>query len=168
MTARAASMVLPGPRLPQLSTDRGASPESRVVWMAVLSVERSAWDTEQSHVRRQRDLALAEAFHECSEPDWDGYGAEPANELSMKWTKRVLSTFPDCLGVPDIVFEPDGDAGLEWWRGPDRVLSVSVGRNGELRYAARLNATRVIGTEVFADGLPRRLVEAALELVEQG
>ena len=166
MTARAASMVLPGPRFPHLSTDRGASRESHVVCRAIRSVERSAWDTEQSYVLRQRDLALAEAFHECSQPDWDGYGAEPASELSMGWARKVLSTPPDCLGVPDIAFEPDGDAGLEWWRGPDRVLSVSVGRNGELRYAARLNAARVIGTEVFADGLPKRLVEAAYELVE--
>jgi len=84
----------------------------------------------------------------------------------MGWARQVLAAFPSTLGVPDIAFEPDGDAGLEWWLGPDRVLSVSVGRNGELRYAARLNAVRVIGTEMFADGLPKRLVEAALELVE--
>ena len=166
MTARAASMVLPGPRFAQWSTDRGTSREARTVWMAILAVERSAWDTEQSHVRRQRDLALAEAFQECSQPDWDGYGAAPANESSTAWARKVLSAFPDCLGVPDIAFEPDGDAGLEWWRGPDRVLSVSVGRNGELRYAARLNASRAIGTEIFADGLPKRLVQAAYELVE--
>ena len=69
MTATAASMVQPGPRFTHLSTDRGASREAHVVWMAILAVERSAWDTEQSHVRRQRDLALAEAFHECSQPD---------------------------------------------------------------------------------------------------
>ena len=140
------------------------SRESHVVRREIRSVERSAWDTEQRHVRRQRDLALAEAFHECSQPDWDGYGAAPADELSRKWTRKVLAAFPTRLGVPEIAFEPDGDAGLEWWRGPDRVLTVSVGRNGELRYAARLNATRVIGTGMFADGLPKRLVETALKL----
>lgn len=166
MTASAASVVLPGPRLGHRSTDRGASREAHVIQRAIRSVERRAWDTEQSHVRRQRDWALVEAFHECSQADWDGYGAAPANQLSMARAREVLAAFPDCLGVPDIAFEPDGDAGLEWWRGPDRVLSVSVGRNGELRYAARLNAARVIGTEVFADGLPKRLVEAAYELVE--
>ena len=112
-----------------------------------------------------RDLALLEAFCDCSESDWDGYGAAPANALSMEWARKVLEALPSCLGVPEVAFEPDGDAGLEWWRGPDMVLSVSVGRNGELRYAARLNAARTIGTEIFADGLPKRLVEAAYELV---
>ena len=128
-------------------------------------VERSAWCTEQSHIQRQREISLTNAFLDCSEPDWDGYGAAAANGLSMLWAKKVLAAFPSSLGVPEIAFEPDGDAGLEWWRGPGRVLSVSVGRNGELRYAARFNAARIIGTEMFADGLPKRLVEAAYELI---
>jgi len=162
----AASVVLPRSGFLQWSTDRGISNEARTVRQRVAAVETSAWRTEQSRLRRQRQQALDEAFSECSQPDWDGYGAAPASELSMGWARQVLAAFPSTLGVPDIAFEPDGDAGLEWWLGPDRVLSVSVGRNGELRYAARLNAVRVIGTEMFADGLPKRLVEAALELVE--
>ena len=127
-------------------------------------MERSGWSTDQNRVRRERESALDEAFQNCSETDWDGYGAAPADALSRKWARKVLAAFPTRLGVPEIAFEPDGDAGLEWWRGPDRVLTVSVGRNGELRYAARLNAARVIGTGMFADGLPKRLVETALKL----
>lgn len=149
----------------QWSTNRGTSREACEMLTLTTAAQRSAWRTEQSHIRRQREIALAEAFRDCSVPDWDGYGAAPANELSMWWTKQVLAAFPSSLGVPEIAFEPDGDAGLEWWCGESRVLSVSVGRNGELRYAARLNAVRVIGTEVFADGLPKRLVETAYDLV---
>lgn len=58
-----------------------------------------------------RESALEAAFRDCSEPDWDGHGAVPANEFSKAWAKRVLAAFPAELGVPDIVFEPDGDAG---------------------------------------------------------
>ena len=162
----AASVVHPRSSYRQGSTDRAITKEARTVWMAHLAVELSAWLTEQSYVRRQREFVLDEAFRDCSEPGWDGYGAAPANALSMVWARKVLTAFPNDLGVPEIAFEPDGAAGLEWWRGPDRVLTVSVGRNGELRYAARLNAARVVGTEVFADGLPKRLAEVAYELVE--
>ena len=130
----------------------------------IRDVEGSDWRTGQSRVRRERESALDEAFQNCSEADWDGYGAAPADELSREWARKVLAAFPIRLGVPEIAFEPDGDAGLEWWRGPDRVLTVSVGRNGELRYAARLNGARVIGAGMFADGLPKRLVETALKL----
>lgn len=166
MTPRTASVIQPGPTFRQSSTDRGISTEAHIVLLLIQDVERRAWYTEQSRVRHQRESALDETFLDCSEADWDGYGAAPANELSKEWARRVLATLPIRLGVPEIAFEPDGDAELEWWRGPDRVLTVSVGRNGELRYAARLNAARVIGTEMFADGLPQRLVETALELVD--
>lgn len=159
-------MAVPVPRFLQWSTDRAVTKEARTVRRGIQAAERSAWRTEQSRVRRARELALDEAYRECSEPDWDGYGATPADEMSMYWARQVLLALPTRLGVPETVFEPDGAAGLEWWGGPDRVLSVSVGGNGEVRYAARLNGARVIGTEMFADGLPKRLVEAAFELVE--
>lgn len=123
--------------------------------------------SEQNDVHGERESALERAFHECSQANWDGYGAEPANEAAMEWARKVLAALPRRVGVPEIAFEPDGDAGLEWWRGPDKVLSVSVGSDGELRYAARLNTARIVRTEVFAHGLPRHLVETALELANQ-
>lgn len=165
MTPNALSVLLPAGGITQWTTDRGASKEARAMLTMAREAQRSVWRTEQSYIQRQREIALTDAFHDCSEPNWDGYGAAPANGLSMWWAKQVLAAFPRRLGVPEIAFEPDGDAGLEWWQGPTRVLSVSVGRNGELRYAARLNAARIIGTEMFADGLPKRLVEAAYDLV---
>lgn len=122
--------------------------------------------SERSRIRHERESALDRAFEDCSGADWDGYGAAPADELSREWASKVLAAFPTRLGVPEVAFEPDGDAGLEWWRGPGRVLTVSVGRNGEIRYAARLNSARIIGTGMFADGLPQRLAETAIKLVE--
>ena len=122
--------------------------------------------SEQCRVRRERESALEAAFRECSQADWDGYGAAPANERSVEWARRVLAAIPLRVGIPEIAFEPDGDVGLEWWRGPDRVLSVSVGENGQIRFAARLNGDRITGSEMFAGGSPRRLVETALKLVQ--
>ncbi len=117
-------------------------------------------------VRRERESALEEAFRECSQADWDGYVAAPANERSTEWARRALDAFPPHLGVPEIAFEPDGDVGLEWWRASDRILSVSVGTNGEVRYAARLGGARLVGAVMLTDGLPQRLVDTALKLVQ--
>ena len=107
----AASVVHPSPSYRQGSTDRGITKEARTVWMAILAAELSAWLTEQSYVRRQRELALDESFRDCSQPDWDGYGAAPANALSMEWARKVLTAFPSDLGVPEIAFE-----GTSRWR----------------------------------------------------
>ena len=130
------------------------------------AAERNVRSAEQDHVQRECQLALEEAYRECSEPDWDGYGAAPADEISMRWASKVLLALPAGLGVPEAAFEPDGAASLEWWHGPDRTLSVSIERNGEIRYPGRLNGARVVGTEMFVHGLPRRLLEALSELVE--
>ena len=165
MTPGALDVFRPTGGITHLTTDRGASREALTMLAFASAMQRSTWRTEQGHIQRQRQIALSEAFRDCSEPDWDGYGAAPASDLSTWWAQQVLAAFPSRLGVPEIAFEPDGDAGLEWWRGPSRVLSVSVGRNGELRYAARLNAARIIGTEMFADGLPKRLVDTAYDLI---
>lgn len=108
---------------------------------------------------------MRETFQDCSQPDWDGYGADPADPRAAAWGADVLDVFPDGLGVPEIAFEPDGAAGFEWWRGPDKTLAVSVGPDGEVSFAARLGNDQVSGTAVFADGLPSDLVAAAYRLL---
>lgn len=119
-----------------------------------------------ARLQRDRQTALEEAFDDCSQENWDGYGAAPANELSMKWARRVLAAFPLRLGIPAIAFEPNGDAGFEWWQGADRVLAIGIGPNGEVGYAARLNDARVTGTEIFADGISQRLTDLANKLFD--
>lgn len=153
---------LAGNSLPTgLKTFRPQPPE--VLVLRTESPTRTAPPTRS--LQRQREIALDEAYRDCSAPDWDGYGAAPANELSMSWAKQVLAALPRRLGVPEIAFEPDGDAGLECSLGPNKALSISIGCNGELRYAVRLDAATVIGTGVFADSLPKRLVEATEDLI---
>ncbi len=61
------------------------------------------------------------------------------------------------LGLPRVSFDPDGDALLEWRWSSDRSLDLSVGGNGELRYAARVGSARVTGIEPFAEASPTGL-----------
>ncbi len=117
-------------------------------------------------VQLARQEALARAQHDCAEPNWDGYGAAGADRRSARWARRVLGDLPTSLGVPEVAFEPDGDAGFEWWWAPDTVLAVSVGKDGEVRYAARVAGRSVSGAGMFADGLPSDLLAVARELLQ--
>ena len=164
----AMTAVMPGLRFPRWSTDRGVSRESQVVGRKAARIgqdDRGAWSGERAQLRERRREALREAFQDCSQPNWDGYGADPADPWAAAWGADVLDAFPDGLGIPEIAFEPDGAAGLEWWRGPDKTLAVSVGPDGEVSFAARLGNDRVSGTAVFADGLSNDLVAAAYRLI---
>lgn len=109
--------------------------------------------------------ALIDAFRDCGQPNWDGYGAAPADPSAAAWAAAVLNALPNCLGVPEVAFEPDGAAGIEWWRGPDHNLAVSVGPDGKVSFAARLGRKQVSGTGDFADGLPSDLSAAAYRLI---
>jgi len=100
-------------------------------------------------------------------PDWDGYGSAPANPLSAAWAEKIVVAFPPDLGIPQFSFDSEGEALLEWNVASDRVLNVSVGADGELRYAARISGFKSTGIEIFADALPAGLVETACRLVCQ-
>ncbi len=109
--------------------------------------------------------ALATVFVECSVPDWDGYGAKPANVSSLAYAFKFLKHLPPEFPEPDISVDPDGEIALEWHQSPRSVFSVSVSPLGELTYAGlysglfgRRNKTHGVETPV-ADAIPVSILE---------
>ena len=152
---------------PWSGTDRGATPEAQAIPRKVTALAESFLAAEHGSCVRQSREALAEAVEECSVPDWDGYGAAPANPMSASWAERIVGAFPASLGlgVPHFSFDPEGDALIEWMVRRDRMLTLSVGADGEIRYAARISGFKRTGIEIYADTLPQDLVETARRLV---
>ena len=56
--------------------------------------------------------------------------------------------------MPSIGAEPDGQITVEWYRSPQRTLSVSISPDGELHYAALLGSAKTCGTEPFTGAVP--------------
>ncbi len=133
----------------------------------VAAIEETYTDLAADSWRRRTGReALAEAFQECSAPDWDGYGASPADPLSASWACDVVAPLLPILGLPHYSFDPDGDVLLEWHLAEDRVLDLSVGANGEVRYSAVIGGSRMTGIEQFAEGLPLGLLSVARGLAQ--
>jgi len=131
----------------------------------VVKALENLWSTETVGAPLQaRRLALAEAVRECSEPDWDGYGAAAASQLSVDWANRVLEALPVKVPSPEVAFSPDGDVVLEWSPSTGRMLSVSIGGAGELRFALRTPSTKLTGIETFSDELPSGFAQALSSL----
>lgn len=150
-----------------LGTDRAFSAEGIGLTARVADAIRDLWTSETvGGPVRARHVALREAVDDCAEPNWDGYGAEPANELSAAWAEQVLAALPGDVPTPEVAFDPSGDTLLEWAPARGRMLSLSVGRTGELRFALRTPAGKLTGIEVFADELPGGLAHALKALVE--
>lgn len=78
--------------------------------------------------------ALETLSVECSEPDWDGYGAEPISGNTIQRaieTTRAVRLHPSW---PTPAGEPDGGIGLEWYRSRDHACHVSVGPGEPVHY----------------------------------
>lgn len=145
----------------QVGTDRAFSPEGTELTAKVVAALESLWATETVGAPLQaRRFALAEAVHECSEPNWDGYGAAAASQLSVHWAGRVLEALPSDVPSPEVAFDPDGDVVLEWSPSTGRMLSVSIGGAGEVRFALRTPSKKLSGIETFSDELPSGFAQA--------
>jgi hypothetical protein len=110
---------------------------------------------------------LLKTFEECRQPNWDGYGAQSVREETYHLTHQFLTALPLGILVPSIGAEPDGHLTVEWYRSPERTLSVSISPDGELHYAALLGAERICGTETFRAKMPRVLSDLIARIEER-
>ena len=98
---------------------------------------------------------LFETFEDCREPNWDGYGAQAVREETYDLAHQFLAALPLSTPLPSIGAEPDGHLTAEWYRSPQRTLSVSISPDGELHIAALLGSAKTYGTEPFTGAVPK-------------
>lgn len=84
---------------------------------------------------------LDEVFEECLSVGWDGANAKPISAETLQSAKAFLRSFPLGIEPPEAGAEPDGAITLEWYKSPDRVISISINPGGWLYFAA------IIGTK---------------------
>lgn len=98
---------------------------------------------------------LLKTAEECCKANWDGYGAQPVDDETCRLAYEFLTALPQDAPVPSVDAEPDGHLTFEWYRSPERTLSVSINAEGNLHFAALLGLTKACGTEPFAGEVPK-------------
>ncbi len=73
--------------------------------------------------------------NECSQPDWDGYGASPLDERAALAAVDFIRALPEGVPLPDLAPEPDGSISLDWIQSRNRLFSLSVAPGNRLVYA---------------------------------
>ncbi len=144
---------------PQLSygaaPTRGASDEARFI--AKESEKGRRRLREAYSLGLGADRAFVELFmvaRECRTSNWDGYGAEAIQEETYRQAYRFLEALPLGIPAPTVGAEADGHLTLEWYKNPERVLSVSISPNGMIYYAALIGSSKRSGTEPFLGEVP--------------
>jgi hypothetical protein len=104
--------------------------------------------------------ALATLGEECSEPNWDGYGALPVSHQAIRRAGEIIASLPDDLLLPDCSAEPDGSISFDWMPDHYRTLTLSVGLNDRIPYAWVDGTNRGHAVARLIDSrLPLRILE---------
>jgi hypothetical protein len=111
---------------------------------------------------------LDEVFEECSSEGWDGEQAKPISVEVLRCARGFLSSFPFGTEAPEIGAEPDGAITLEWYRSPNKVISISINPDGWMYYAALIGTSKRHGADFSLMGVSDDLVEIISQVVRGG
>lgn len=109
--------------------------------------------------------ALQEVYQECSEPNWDGYEANPISNEAYLEARKLLSLMPSFFPMPDILPEPGGEIGFEWYKEMGFSYVISVRGKNIITYAGRFGRdNETYGTEYFVDSVPKIILDGLKRL----
>jgi hypothetical protein len=100
---------------------------------------------------------LTDAFLDCREEGWDGYGALPVEDSSYLRAQAFLSRLMLRFPAPTASATPHGSLTLEWFVNPRRRLMVSVGGDEQIAYAAIYGDQTVQGVTSFFQDIPQEI-----------
>jgi len=99
--------------------------------------------------------SLKQIYEECSEENWDGYGGTPISLEAYLEASRLLRIIPNSFPMPDVLPEPDGGIGLEWYKDKGFSFVASLGGKTTITYVGRFGRNnQTYGTETFTDSVP--------------
>lgn len=68
--------------------------------------------------------------------DWDGAEAPTISPVALDRARELIMSLPLSIPNPELAVDPDdGAVSLEWYAGPSRVFSVSVGNSPRMACA---------------------------------
>jgi len=141
-----------------LPTGRGVSETAEILDKII---EKMLKDCSPS-VTIDKDALIQEfddVFEECSVDNWDGYDAKAISIDSCREAIRFVRSLPTMIPLPEIAVDPDGEVALEWYEGPRKVFTVSIGSRNEITYAGLFGFNKVNGTECFYDEIPKAILD---------
>jgi hypothetical protein len=110
-------------------------------------------------VSRQELLDSIFEVWQAADEAWKvGEGEQTIPEEVMEAACRLVQALPLGCQLPSVTGEPDGHISFEWYRNPRRLLTVSVGADNRLHWAALIGSEDPRGSCRFADRIPKSLL----------
>lgn len=166
MTALALASPYIGPPVVQAQSSPASRTGQELSVLVGKAVEHAR--SNASDWRPLTSALIEEVAAECRSSNWDGYGAQPIREAAKEQAQRFVDLLPARFRGPDPVADPDGNMALSWDFGPGRVLTIDIGDDGKLTYAALLGGgVKRHGVEQLNGHIPKVILETIDELHER-
>lgn len=104
---------------------------------------------------------LSKVFEECFEENWDGYNARPISFEAYEEARRFVELLPSYIPLPEVVPEPTGEIGLEWYKEKQYTFVISVSGCNIINYAGIFGeGNKTHGTEeFFSESIPPTILQ---------
>jgi len=110
---------------------------------------------------------LAQVFQECSVPDWDGDGSLVITDETYEYAEDFLRALPFGYPLPSVGPDPRGLIAFDWDPSDDYSLTVTIGPDGDITYAAHLGVrSRRRGSELFDGDVPSHILKLIADLYD--
>jgi hypothetical protein len=151
-------------------TGSAVSEESRAVREAVESIRKSVEKSQALFGGKAAAIGRVWALvNECSDPGWDGDGADPVDRLAAFRAADVIRALPPRVPFPEVTPEPDGAISLDWIRSRNQLFSLTVGSGDRLAFAWLNGSDRGHGVVRFGgQAIPNPILHGIDEILGHG
>lgn len=94
------------------------------------------WSQEGKFSRlKKAENILEDIYNDHSSAGWDGRDALAIPYSAINEAKNLLVQIPEKFPMPEIIPEPTGEVGFEWYINPYKVLVLSLAGDGYIYYS---------------------------------
>jgi hypothetical protein len=108
--------------------------------------------------RRDTIDALLKLEPRYQERNWDGQGADPIPAAALNEAHTFLLKLPATFPLPEVIPEPDGYLGLEWYANKRLLYVVSFNGKGALSCSGLFGQSKTYGTWYMDEGIPGQIL----------
>lgn len=117
-------------------------------------------------VRRRLKNEIRLLLKDAGVENWDGEGALALSSDTVDIAQRLVDSFPNDIGIPEVTATPQGEVDFDWDVDDETMLTVSVGPSNEIAFTGLFQNARLRGSEPWANVLPE-FVNCCFERLRQ-
>jgi hypothetical protein len=109
---------------------------------------------------------LLELSPRYRQQNWGGQNESPISERAIEEARKFLKKLPATVPLPEVVTEPDGYLGLEWFSHRWLLYVVSFNGSGAMSCSGLFGSERKFGKRYMDEGIPAEVLSNIAQILQ--